>query len=88
MPELLARQLKPERVSDSTVSALRATLLDTSEPLFKRYRAMFALRNIGTVAAVDALAAGFSDDSALFKYVFLYSFTFKNGIPNSISHRR
>jgi deoxyhypusine monooxygenase len=30
---------------------------------------MFALRNIGTPAAVDALAAGFSDDSALFKYV-------------------
>lgn len=29
---------------------------------------MFALRNIGTDAAVDALAAGFSDDSALFKY--------------------
>ena len=29
---------------------------------------MFALRNIGTPAAVDALAAGFSDDSALFKY--------------------
>jgi deoxyhypusine monooxygenase len=31
---------------------------------------MFALRNIGTPAAVDALASGFSDDSALFKYVF------------------
>ena len=30
---------------------------------------MFALRNIGTPAAVDALAAGFLDDSALFKYV-------------------
>lgn len=31
---------------------------------------MFALRNIGTQSAVDALADGFSDDSALFKYVF------------------
>jgi hypothetical protein len=30
---------------------------------------MFALRNIGTDDAVDALAAGFVDDSALFKYV-------------------
>lgn len=30
---------------------------------------MFALRNIGTPTAVDALASGFSDESALFKYV-------------------
>lgn len=52
----------------SSVSALRAQLLDTSIPLFQRYRAMFALRNIGTPAAIDALADGFSDDSALFKY--------------------
>ncbi|KAJ7644023.1 armadillo-type protein [Roridomyces roridus] len=50
---------KPEDVSD---------LLDTRLSLFERYRAMFALRNIGTPAAVDALAAGFSDDSALFKH--------------------
>jgi deoxyhypusine monooxygenase len=30
---------------------------------------MFSLRNIGTPAAVDALAAGFDDDSVLFKCV-------------------
>lgn len=30
---------------------------------------MFALRNIGTDEAVDALASGFSDESALFKFV-------------------
>ncbi|KAG2102192.1 ARM repeat-containing protein [Suillus discolor] len=39
-----------------------------------RYRAMFALRNIGTPAAVDALAAGFSDDSALFKHEIAFVF--------------
>lgn len=43
--------------------------MDKSLPLFERYRAMFALRNIGTPDAVDALATGFSDDSALFKFV-------------------
>jgi deoxyhypusine monooxygenase len=32
---------------------------------------MFALRNIGTPDAVHALASGFIDDSALFKYAFL-----------------
>jgi deoxyhypusine monooxygenase len=49
------------------VEELRSSLLDVRLPLFERYRAMFALRNIGSPAAVDALAAGFSDDSALFK---------------------
>jgi deoxyhypusine monooxygenase len=54
-------------MTDSSVEELRSKLLDTQLPLFERYRAMFALRNIGTHAAVDALAAGFSDDSALFR---------------------
>jgi deoxyhypusine monooxygenase len=49
------------------VRALRAALLDTHLALFTRYRAMFALRNIGTPEAIDALCAGFDDDSALFK---------------------
>jgi len=35
---------------------------------------MFALRNIGTPAAVDALASGFSDDSALFKHEIAFVF--------------
>ena len=56
--------------SDAEVAGLRSKLIDKQLPLFDRYRAMFALRNIGTPAAVDALADGFSDDSALFKYVF------------------
>lgn len=66
---LLTGTPKAEDVSGDGVSALQKELVDTSLPLFQRYRAMFALRNIGTPAAVDALASGFSDDSALFKYV-------------------
>ncbi|KAG8694378.1 deoxyhypusine hydroxylase [Ceratobasidium sp. 395] len=53
--------------SPDTIADLRSSLLDTSKPLFERYRAMFALRDIGTASAVDALAAGLSDSSALFK---------------------
>ncbi|KAI0269778.1 deoxyhypusine hydroxylase [Gloeopeniophorella convolvens] len=71
---LLAGKPKPEALADSSVSDLRAKLLDTQLPLFDRYRAMFALRNIGTPAAVDALAAGFSDDSALFKHEIAFVF--------------
>jgi deoxyhypusine monooxygenase len=66
---------------DESTSSLRLTLLDTSIPLFKRYRAMFALRNIvarfsgvkgkedEAKAGVQALAAGFKDGSALFRSV-------------------
>jgi len=68
---LLSGQPKPEDISESNILSLKASLLDTRLPLFERYRAMFALRNIGTPSAVDALASGFSDDSALFKYVTL-----------------
>jgi deoxyhypusine monooxygenase len=64
---LLLGNLNPEDVSEAGVERLRKELVDPNLPLFQRYRAMFALRNIGTPAAVDALASGFSDDSALFK---------------------
>ncbi|KAF7346499.1 Deoxyhypusine hydroxylase [Mycena sanguinolenta] len=71
---LLAGTPKPEDVSEGAIIAQKERLLDTSLPLFERYRAMFALRNIGTPAAVDALAAGFSDDSALFKHEIAFVF--------------
>ncbi|KAG9010826.1 deoxyhypusine hydroxylase [Tulasnella sp. JGI-2019a] len=60
--------------SASDVPHLRDRLLDTTLPLFERYRAMFALRNIGSPAAIDALADGFGDDSALFKHEIAFVF--------------
>jgi len=56
------------------VPTLQGRLLDTSLPLFERYRAMFALRNVGTPAAIEALASGFTDDSALFKHEIAFVF--------------
>jgi hypothetical protein len=60
----------------SHIDSLRSTLTSPTLPLFERYRAMFALRNIAgsrrkdaEKSAVEALASGFSDDSELFKYV-------------------
>lgn len=41
-----------------SVSELRTILLDESLPLFERYRAMFALRNLGNEEAVLALGEG------------------------------
>lgn len=43
---------------EEDVAKLRNTLLDELCPLFDRYRAMFALRNMGGEAAVLALADG------------------------------
>lgn len=43
---------------ETDVAKLRKTLLDESCTLFDRYRAMFALRNLGGQAAVLALADG------------------------------
>jgi len=71
---LLSGQPKPDDVTEGSLSTLKKKLLDRELPLFERYRAMFALRNIGTPAAVDALACGFSDDSALFKHEIAFVF--------------
>ncbi|KAG5476775.1 hypothetical protein CUR178_03960 [Leishmania enriettii] len=55
-----------------TVAELEAVLLDTSghTRLFRRYMAMFTLRNLATEAAVAALCRGLREDtvSALFRH--------------------
>ncbi|KAJ3574713.1 hypothetical protein NP233_g1571 [Leucocoprinus birnbaumii] len=71
---LLSGAPKPELVTAEQISSLQKELTNTELPLFQRYRAMFALRNIGTAEAVDALASGFTDDSALFKHEIAFIF--------------
>jgi deoxyhypusine monooxygenase len=56
------------------VQALGDKLMDTQETLFNRYRAMFALRNIGTDEAVLQLARGLHDSSALFRHEIAFVF--------------
>ncbi|XP_062888673.1 deoxyhypusine hydroxylase isoform X3 [Mobula hypostoma] len=60
--------------SEKDISKLRETLLDESLPLFDRYRAMFALRNIGSKEAVLALGDGLQCSSALFRHEIGYVF--------------
>jgi deoxyhypusine monooxygenase len=50
------------------VEQLAKALNDQSLPLFERYRAMFRLRDLGNKDAIDALASGFADSSALFRH--------------------
>ncbi|XP_021383909.2 deoxyhypusine hydroxylase [Lonchura striata] len=57
---------------ETDVAKLREILLDESQELFERYRAMFALRNVGGQAAVLALAEGLRCGSALFRHEIGY----------------
>ncbi|KAE8450403.1 deoxyhypusine hydroxylase [Mollisiaceae sp. DMI_Dod_QoI] len=63
------------------IEKLEKSLLDTSLPLFLRYRAMFGLRDLASppdlptaVPAVNALAKGFADPSALFRHEIAFVF--------------
>ncbi len=47
-------------------------LMDSSKPLFSRYRALFSLRNLGGEEAVRAITSGFQDSSSLFKHEVAY----------------
>lgn len=84
MSGLLSGGPKAEDVPEANVPVLREKLLNKQLPLFERYRAMFALRNIGTPGAVNALAAGFSDDSALFKYAPSLQMTTKTNLASGM----
>ncbi|KAF1939063.1 deoxyhypusine hydroxylase [Clathrospora elynae] len=71
----------PQSTAAPAIPDLEKTLLDTKLPLFQRYRAMFALRDLSSppdlptaVPAVQALARGFSDPSALFRHEIAFVF--------------
>jgi len=53
---------------DDAVQELQTTLLDTTLPISKRFRCIFTLRNLKTIGAIEALALGLHDKSALLKH--------------------
>ena len=71
----------PLEANEPSIADLEKTLLDTRLPLFQRYRAMFALRdlasppNLPTASdAVNALGKGLKDSSALFRHEVAFVF--------------
>lgn len=71
----------PQTSDKPSIPELEQTLLDTKIPLFQRYRAMFALRDLSSppdlptaVPAVHALARGLDDPSALFRHEIAFVF--------------
>lgn len=60
---------------DFTIQQLQTLLNAQDKPLFERYRAMFRLRDIGSIEAIAALGTGFDNEpSALFKHEIAYVF--------------
>jgi len=55
-----------------SVADLKIRYLDTSLSLFERYRALFALREIGNTEAVEVMCEGLWDKSALFRHEVAY----------------
>jgi len=66
--------IDPAPAEEGTVSTeeLAGALMDTSQSLFKRYRAMFALRNQNTDDSALALVRALSDSSALVRHEIAY----------------
>ncbi|KAI9291959.1 Deoxyhypusine hydroxylase [Neoconidiobolus thromboides FSU 785] len=64
----------PPAFEDQSIEELEKILLDTEVPLFKRYRAMFSLRNLNSEASVLSLAKGLKDPSALFRHEIAFIF--------------
>ena len=68
-------------INKLSIPDLQTKLLDRKLPLFERYRAMFALRDLASppdlptaVQAVIALSSGFTDASALFRHEIAFVF--------------
>lgn len=71
----------PPLPTEMSISELRQAMMDTKSSLFDRYRAMFTLRDLASppdlptaVPAVEALATGFQDSSALFRHEIAFVF--------------
>ncbi|GFT97846.1 deoxyhypusine hydroxylase [Nephila pilipes] len=58
--------------SYNSINHLENILLDQSEPLYRRYQAMFSLRNMNSKESAIAIAKGLTCGSALFKHEIAY----------------
>ena len=59
-------------MQDGTITQWNSLLLDEEARMFKRMRAVFALRNHGSTESVDILCRAFSSKSALLRHEIAY----------------
>ena len=58
--------------SSAKITEVDHILLDKKQPLKDRFRALFTLRNLGGIQAIESIAACFDDGSALLKHELAY----------------
>ena len=81
----------PPLAQNKSIEELRAILLDEEENLFKRYRAMFSLRNLRNKESVLAISAGLKGKSALFRHEIAFvlgQLQDENSVPFLIENLR
>lgn len=59
-------------ISSQSIEKIGQQLLDTTNPLNDRFRALFTLRNVGGKTSIDFISSCFSDPSALLKHELAY----------------
>lgn len=75
IPSMAPSATSPPPASDPTILALRKTLTSESEPLARRFRALFSLKHLAcqsSIPAIEAIAAAFTSPSALLKHELAY----------------
>ena len=73
--EMAPSAISPPPTSDPTIITLRKTLTSESEPLARRFRALFSLKHLAcqsSLPAIHAIAAAFTSPSALLKHELAY----------------
>jgi deoxyhypusine monooxygenase len=67
--------ISPHPTEDTTILTLRKALTSESEPLARRFRALFSLKHLAcqsSILAIHAIAAAFTSPSALIKHELAY----------------
>ncbi|EGC29543.1 hypothetical protein DICPUDRAFT_158856 [Dictyostelium purpureum] len=59
-------------VTPELVNGLKKTLLDVNEPIAKRFRSLFTLRNLNGPLSIDAMCEALNDKSALLRHEIAY----------------
>ncbi|KAM9986023.1 hypothetical protein ACTFIZ_004296 [Dictyostelium cf. discoideum] len=59
-------------VTEEIVNGLKETLTDVSQPIAKRFRSLFTLRNLNGPLCIDAMASALNDKSALLRHEIAY----------------
>lgn len=60
------------QIENNKLLAIGNVLKDAKRPLKERFRALFTLKNLGGIEAIEIISGCFSDESALLKHELAY----------------